>query len=97
MALDWNFRSRLGASNPGWGSSESDFFFHSNFGLTTRATIYRSLKKSLLRGPQKVPESTRKSRKIPRVLGVNKRGRPSKWPPECLPSKFADFECAFSL
>ena len=28
---------------------------------------------------------------------VNKRGRPSKWPPECLPSKFADFECAFSL
>ena len=24
-------------------------------------------------------------------------GRPSKWPPECLPSKFADFECAFSL
>ena len=27
---------------------------------------------------------------------VNKRGRPSKWPPECLPSKFADFECAFS-
>ena len=28
---------------------------------------------------------------------VNKRGRPSKCPPECLPSKFADFECAFSL
>ena len=28
---------------------------------------------------------------------VNKRGRPSKWPPECLPSNFADFECAFSL
>ena len=28
---------------------------------------------------------------------VNKRGRPSKWPPECLPSKFADVECAFSL
>ena len=28
---------------------------------------------------------------------VNERGRPSKWPPECLPSKFADFECAFSL
>ena len=28
---------------------------------------------------------------------VNKRGRPSKWPPECLPSKFVDFECAFSL
>ena len=28
---------------------------------------------------------------------VNKRGRPSKWPQECLPSKFADFECAFSL
>ena len=28
---------------------------------------------------------------------VNKRGRPSKWPPERLPSKFADFECAFSL
>ena len=28
---------------------------------------------------------------------VNKRGRPSKWPPECLPSKFAYFECAFSL
>ena len=28
---------------------------------------------------------------------VNKRGRPSKWPPECLLSKFADFECAFSL
>ena len=27
---------------------------------------------------------------------VSKRGRPSKWPPECLPSKFADFECAFS-
>ena len=26
---------------------------------------------------------------------VNKRGRPSKWPPECLPSKFPDFECAF--
>ena len=26
---------------------------------------------------------------------VNKRGRPSKWLPECLPSKFADFECAF--
>ena len=37
-----------------------------------------------------------------RILGshsseVNKRGRPSKWPPECLPSKFAHFECAFSL
>ena len=28
---------------------------------------------------------------------VNKRGRPSKWPPERLPSEFADFECAFSL
>ena len=28
---------------------------------------------------------------------VNKRGRPSKWPPECPPSKFAGFECAFSL
>ena len=28
---------------------------------------------------------------------VNKRGRPSKWPPDRLPSKFADFECAFSL
>ena len=28
---------------------------------------------------------------------VNKRGRPSKWPPECLPSKVTDFECAFSL
>ena len=26
---------------------------------------------------------------------ANKRGRPSKWPPERLPSKFADFECAF--
>ena len=26
---------------------------------------------------------------------VNKRGRPSKWPPERLPSKFGDFECAF--
>ena len=32
-----------------------------------------------------------------RLSEVNKRGRPSKWPPECLPSKFADFECAFSL
>ena len=31
------------------------------------------------------------------ISEVNKRGRPSKWPPECLPSKFADFECAFSL
>ena len=28
---------------------------------------------------------------------ANKRGRPSKRPPECLLSKFADFECAFSL
>ena len=28
---------------------------------------------------------------------VNKRGRPSKWPSEWLPSKFADFEGAFSL
>ena len=33
----------------------------------------------------------------PHLSEVNKRGRPSKWPPECLPSKFADFECAFSL
>ena len=32
-----------------------------------------------------------------KISEVNKRGRPSKWPPECLPSKFADFECAFSL
>ena len=32
----------------------------------------------------------------PLLSGVNKRGRPSKWPPECLPSKFADFECPFS-
>ena len=29
------------------------------------------------------------------VSEVKKRGRPSKCPPECLPSKFADFECAF--
>ena len=42
---------------------------------------------------------------VPRILQifapnfseVNKRGRPSKWPPERLLSKFADFECAFSL
>ena len=32
-----------------------------------------------------------------KIAEVNKRGRPSKWPPECLPSKFADFERAFSL
>ena len=35
--------------------------------------------------------------KTPPCSEVNKRGRPSKWPPECLPSTFADFECAFSL
>ena len=28
---------------------------------------------------------------------VKKRGQPNKWPPECLPSKFADSECAFPL
>ena len=31
------------------------------------------------------------------IAEVNKRGRPSKWPPDHLPSKFADFECAFWL
>ena len=42
-------------------------------------------------------ESSQGSRSEPLFSEVNKRGRPSKWPPECLPSKFADFECAFSL
>ena len=41
-------------------------------------------------------EMARKA-KVPESSEVNKRGRPSKWPPEGLPSKFADFDCAFSL
>ena len=43
------------------------------------------------------PRGEKRSKRVEKWSEVNKRGRPSKWPPECLPSKFADFECAFSL
>ena len=50
-----------------------------------------------LTGPGSEPPPTPRHRKsLKHRSEVKKRGRPSKWPPECLPSKFADFECAFS-